>query len=201
MHGIDCFHSTHTRKVGPAQGTASAFPDAAASRPPWGCWRWPAAPSRRSGTGATFREYLPATHAKDEFAAPPPVKPTPGGSETLLLAEDEEAVREFVSTILRDKGYRVIEARDGAEALALYQQHRGTLALTILDMVMPQSSGRVVHEPIRALDPQARVLSSTAYAGTNEDERFAEKLGVGVLRKPHSAAALLQAIRDRLNRP
>ncbi len=150
------------------------------------------------GQGTTFRVYLPVADAPVNETAILPAAEAPGGMETVLVAEDEPSVRQLVSGVLRQKGYQVIEAQDGAEAVALFAAHRGQLGLIILDMIMPRLSGREVYQRLRELDPDVPVLFCTGYADLAGEE-FAQREGIEVLRKPYAAAELLGVVRKALD--
>ena len=93
--------------------------------------------------GTTFKIYLPRVEEAVKTYKPK-LAPTvsPGGSETILLVEDEEAVRAIVSKILQNKGYTVLEAHQGHEALQVCKDHQGPIHLMVTDVVMPLMSGR-----------------------------------------------------------
>jgi len=150
------------------------------------------------GQGTTFRVYLPAADSQLDEQADVLTAGSSGGSETILVAEDEPSVRKLVSGVLQRMGYPVIEAQDGEEALALFAAHRGRLGLVILDMIMPRLSGRDVYQHLRKLDAEVPVLFSTGYADVAGEE-FAQLEGIPVLRKPYSAAELLRAVRTALD--
>src|SRR5262249_25747262 len=93
------------------------------------------------GQGTTFRIYLPRV-AETEVAAPPPEPPgLPQGTETVLVVEDERAVRELIRQVLLQIGYTVLVARGGAEGQALSEQHAGPIHLLLTDVIMPGMSG------------------------------------------------------------
>lgn len=119
------------------------------------------------------------------------------GSETVLLAEDEEGVRTLVGEILSRRGYRVIPARDGLEALALARRFEGEISLLITDVVMPGMDGKELARALEALRPSTRVLFISGFVKENP-EGLDETLTSRFLAKPFSAAALLQAVADLL---
>ncbi|MFN8581281.1 MAG: ATP-binding protein, partial [Gemmatimonadaceae bacterium] len=118
-----------------------------------------------SGEGATFRIFLPASApAARAAAATPPAATQPRGTETILVAEDEDAVRTLVQRILETRGYTVLTARTPAEALAIHADRSHEIGLLITDVVMPQSSGIELAESIRQRSPGMRVLFMSGYA-------------------------------------
>ncbi len=156
--------------------------------------------SSEVGRGTTFRIYLPRIQ---EQGAPPVVDPASGsvrtGSETVLVAEDEEPVRRLMRTTLEGAGYTVLEARDGAEALTLCDQNRATLRLVVTDVVMPRLDGAALGEWILSVDPSVKVLFVSGY-----DEDLLERKGIqlaaaGFLGKPFTAEALLLKVREALD--
>ena len=153
------------------------------------------------GLGSTFTLYFPAGGKAETETEEAPIADVKGGTETILLAEDEPAVRDVVVTILSSMGYRVLIARDGQEALVVYGNHSAEIRLALLDMIMPKLNGRRLYEQIHARNPSLPVVFSTGYAGDTEDREFLSGKGVRVVRKPYSAAELLKAVRDELDRP
>ena len=102
------------------------------------------------------------------------------GDELILLAEDEPQLRALVTRMLSDLGYRVITARDGEEAVALFERHASEVALAVLDVVMPRLDAREVYERIRLVRPDIKVLFTTGYAPSST------RLGE-LLRRPASS--------------
>ena len=151
------------------------------------------------GHGTTFEILLPEL---GEVAAAPfddqSISEAVGGPETLLLAEDDEAVREIFARFLRSAGYSVIVARNGEEALAKFEEVPSRIALCVLDVVMPRRSGREVHDEIRRREPEAKVLFVSGYSG---DRLRREQLPEGstCLSKPVSMHALLTQVRRMLD--
>ena len=126
-----------------------------------------------AGEGTTFDIYLPVAPPSEPPADPPASVPPSGRGETILFVDDELEIREICQKALEDNGYRVLLARDGPEALDLFDQHREEIALVALDLGMPAMSGAQVKERLLALAPATRivmcsgdVLSETDLAGT-----------------------------------
>ena len=114
-----------------------------------------------------------------------------GGTETVLLVEDDAFVREATAKVMGFAGYRVLMASNAAEALPMYAQHRARLLLT--DMILPGQSGRALAENLRFHDPELRVLFVTGYS-----ERVSIAEGEQCLLKPYGAATMLQKVREVL---
>ena len=150
------------------------------------------------GRGTTFKVYLPRVVEPRESESmrtvhsAAPVR----GTETVLLVEDEEQVRELVCDILRTDGYRVLVAGSPLEALALVEQHPGTLDLLLADVVMPQMNGRELAERLKALRPEMRVLFISGYTGNVVVHHGVLDEGVAFLQKPIVPDALLRRLRD-----
>jgi PAS domain S-box-containing protein len=151
------------------------------------------------GGGTTFRVFLPRidapTTASGRFALDDAAGPR--GTETVLLVEDDGDVREFVRDVLRAHGYDVIPAVDGAQALALIEQHAGPIHLVVTDVIMPRMMGSEVAARIAALRPSIKVLYISGYPGD-----AIVKQGVpeqAFVQKPFSVAALARRVRALLD--
>jgi PAS domain S-box-containing protein len=150
------------------------------------------------GKGTTFRVYLPMlekTAAAKAEAKPPPAPA--GKGETILFAEDEPLVRQFVGHVLRRAGYTVLEAQDGEEALRLLGRHQGTIALALLDMVMPKIGGYEVFQQIKARYPAVKVVFCSGYS--SETARIVGTERLPLLEKPFRSDQLLRTLRDALD--
>ena len=153
------------------------------------------------GAGTTFTIYLPASDERVEAPAlPENARAGPGGSETILVAEDEVLVRQVVTTTLRKAGYRVIEAVDGADAVARFREQRDAVALCLLDVIMPKLNGREALAAIRLITPGVRVLLASGFTGSVLEERGLDLESVGLLQKPMAPAELLRRVRSALDR-
>jgi len=115
------------------------------------------------GAGSTFRIYLPLIRRQAQKSDIKLIQPDLGGSETILIAEDDEGVRKSAVNFLAGFGYRMLEAADGAEALALFSTFKDEVALLIIDVVMPGKGGREVAETARQIRPDVRVLFNSGY--------------------------------------
>jgi CheY-like chemotaxis protein len=153
----------------------------------------------KPGKGSVFRILLP--HASE---APAPadslaeaMEPYQGGG-TLLLVEDEEAVRELLRDILEKIGYRVLEARHGEEAMDLCERYEGKIDLLVTDVVMPRMGGTELYERLAALRPGIRVLYVSGYAEEREGPRRPDAPEPGFLLKPFTPELLLRKVRELL---
>jgi len=151
------------------------------------------------GAGTTFTILLPVT---DQTAVaieePPPYERNPKG-ETVLVVEDENALREVTERILTRNGYRVITAANGPEALTLAAHHEGEIHLLITDVVMPKMLGKEVAERIREIRPDIEVLYMSGYAQPVLASQGRLEPGVALVDKPFSEAELLAKAGQVLN--
>lgn len=150
------------------------------------------------GRGTTFRIYLPAAEGA-ATAAPEAVASVRGGGETILLVDDEPAMRDTSRHVLEQHNYRVLCASQGEEALQLYVDHRDAIRLLVTDVDMPVMSGYELIRTLRVLDPELRFLILSG--STSEGERPAgiQVVDADFLRKPCDPATLLAAIAGKLN--
>jgi len=152
------------------------------------------------GKGSTFKVYLPRVQALAD--ARPEVTKVPAtrkGTETVLLVEDEDAVRELASMILNSNGYMVLPAQDALEAEHFSTNHSGEIHLLLTDIMMPGTSGRELARRITARHPRARVLYMSGYTDNVLAQGGVLEEGVSFLQKPFTPAALAQKVRDVLD--
>ena len=148
--------------------------------------------------GTTFTIFLPAS---DLPAVEKPHRPAErlSGSETLLLVDDEEMILTVGAKMLGRLGYTVKTARTGQEALAIYEQERDTIAMVILDMIMPVMSGRDLFERLKERNPQIKTLLSSGYSIDGQAAEILKSGCNGFIQKPFTLEALSQKIRDILD--
>jgi two-component system cell cycle sensor histidine kinase/response regulator CckA len=148
--------------------------------------------------GSSFQLDFPAGEGVVQTSKPPPMSVARGGSETILVAEDEPGVRSAVVALLENAGYRVLVAHDGQEAVQLFEQHAGQVSAVLLDMVMPKLGGPLAARQMRKARPQIPVVFMSGYSSAAE-------LGVSSLPrvsrldKPFEPDALLRKIREALD--
>jgi signal transduction histidine kinase len=154
------------------------------------------------GRGTTVKVYLPRVDAPPEPLPEPAslVADARGGTETVLLVEDEEAVRHLARAVLERSGYRVLEARDGAEALALAGAHGGPVHLVLTDVVLPGMSGPEVAAGVAALRPGVRPLYMSGYTEGALLNQAMVNGEAPLLDKPFSPATLVRKVREVLDR-
>ncbi|WP_054693244.1 response regulator [Geotalea toluenoxydans] len=122
-----------------------------------------------------------------------------GGTETILLAEDDQAIRDMEVSILQDFGYLVMVARDGQEAVDIFRENRGSIDLVLLDMIMPKKNGSEACREIRMLAPQVKVLFISGYTADLIQEKGLLEKGVELVIKPVSPPDLARKVRELLD--
>jgi CheY-like chemotaxis protein len=156
------------------------------------------------GCGSTFTVYLPAnaetlmeTHPFETADALPVL----GGDEFILIAEDEEMLRELAREILQDAGYRTLEAASGPAAIALWQQHKGKIDLLLTDMVMPEGvSGVELAERLLTEAPELKVVFMSGYTSDDISPQLLNRTNASFIQKPYSHAELIKVVRECLDR-
>ena len=123
-----------------------------------------------------------------------------GGTETILVAEDDAPLRKLSRIILESFGYTVITAADGEEATARFMESSDRISLVILDMIMPRKSGREVYEEIKKASPGIRVLFASGYTPDPLNRRELPEDGTDCIIKPVSPKDLLKKVREMLDR-
>lgn len=153
----------------------------------------------RPREGSTFTVYFPRVAAPGR-PLPAPVSPAAaaGGSETVLVVEDEDVVRHLACRVLRGKGYRVLEAPHAEAALVLWAESREAIDLLVTDLVMPGLGGAALAARLVARRPALRVLFITGYALAAVEHRSELAAGSGLLEKPFSADQLARKVREVL---
>ncbi len=151
------------------------------------------------GQGTTFRIYLPAVKG---YVPDAPVMSAPGtmrgGTETVLLVEDEKAILSLGQTILEGLGYTVLTANTPRQAIRLAGEHPGDIHLLITDVVMPEMNGRELAERLQALRPGITCLYTSGYTADVIAHRGIVDEAVQFLQKPFSLRALAEKIREAL---
>lgn len=151
------------------------------------------------GRGTTFKVYLPAVdEAGDTLRFLRPTAPR-GGSESVLVVEDEEAVRKLAKRILESAGYRVFTAASGVEALAFAESHQGPIDLVLTDVVMPGMSGRQVASRLLAIRPASKVLYMSGYTDNAIVHHGVLDDGTNFIGKPFTAVDLTRKVREVLD--
>jgi CheY-like chemotaxis protein len=150
--------------------------------------------------GSVFKVYLPAADPAATGPTLPEPEPAPvRGTESILIIEDEEMVRNLASRGLRDQGYSVVEARNGAEALQYIEQHPGSIDLVISDVVMPEMGGRELAGILARREPDLPVLYMSGYTGDDVMHRGLLDPGAPFQQKPFTPVGLAAKVRSMLD--
>ncbi|HTC62679.1 MAG TPA: response regulator [Candidatus Saccharimonadales bacterium] len=154
------------------------------------------------GKGSTFRIFLPMNGVPTQTEFRPFVLddlPVRGGNETILLADDHDGICEMAYSVLLAKGYNVLLAHDGEEAIEIFTMNQKKISLVLLDVIMPRRSGPEVFAAIKELNPRILVVFATGYS--NETAVLADLVehGVAILRKPYTPSALCRRVREVLD--
>jgi len=154
--------------------------------------------SSEVGIGTSFKIYLPRIDASRVPEEHKIAAATGGAGETVLLVEDQEAVRSLAGAALKQYGYRVIEASDGDEAIAVAEQYLGEIHLLLTDVVMPGMDGKDLSKRLKKVRPNLKVLFTSGYTADVIAHRGVVERGVPFLHKPFSPEELAVKIRDVL---
>jgi hypothetical protein len=150
------------------------------------------------GCGSSFTIYLPAVDAPVTVTVTPVIIDAEGHGELLLLVEDDDALRESISTFLDLHGYKVLEASNGAEALSIVNQHAESIQVLITDMILLKMSGAEVAQEVAKVSPQAVTLYMSGYTDRELIEYDPASLTTGFLQKPFALQTLLQKLREMI---
>lgn len=155
------------------------------------------------GRGTIFRIYFPRIEPEtvERLPEPAPVVVTGDGSKTILLVEDEDMVRALLQQVLREHGYEVLEARNGSEALRLFDQRRGPIDMLLADVVMPGLNGRQLAERLSLAWPGMKVLFISGYLDDMVTLKGVMESGTPFLPKPLDPEVLLEKVRQVLQSP
>jgi PAS domain S-box-containing protein len=158
------------------------------------------------GHGATFTVYIPSFAAKpsaaqDVASTDRSDAPQRGGEETILVVEDESALRSLIELILSEAGYRVLTAADGEEALELVNRDASRIDLVVTDSIMPRLGGSELARRLRDLRPETRVIQMTGHSSRGRGADSATGLWHALIAKPFEPELLLQQVRDVLDQP
>jgi two-component system, cell cycle sensor histidine kinase and response regulator CckA len=151
------------------------------------------------GQGTMFTISLPSTDDRPLDGEPALPTASTSGSETVLLVEDEAALRRLSRRVLAQFGYTVVEAPNGEEALQLAEAYQGPIHLVLTDVVMPRMSGRDLAQRVVASHPEAKVLFMSGYTDDAVVQHGVQTQEVSLLRKPFTPYALAARVREVLD--
>ena len=152
------------------------------------------------GQGTTVKVYFPLAYREAARPATEPAdEPLPGGTESILLVEDDATLRTVAERLFRKVGYRVLTALNGAEGIEAYRTYHAEIALVITDMVMPKASGFDLYEAVRRQSRTAKVLFTSAYPAPKYRKSVADDTNVAFITKPWTVSDLLTQVRALLD--
>lgn len=153
------------------------------------------------GTGTTFRIYLPlmASEQTEDRAAIAQELPVAGGTETILMAEDEEALRKLNHSVLEQYGYTVIDAFDGVDAVNKFRANKDRISLLLLDIIMPRMNGSEAYDEIRKINPDIKVIFASGYSPEIVRQKVLLDDEAPLIFKPISPFDLLRKVRATLD--
>jgi two-component system, cell cycle sensor histidine kinase and response regulator CckA len=154
------------------------------------------------GRGTKFTVLFPASSQEPaKVDEPPQPPPRARGMETILVVDDEPALRGLMRISLTELGYTVLEAADGVEAIEQYQRHPAAIDLVLIDLVMPRLGGRETYQRLKEMDPHVRALFATGYGIDDQVHELLATGVLGIIKKPYEMTAVEVEIRTILDRP
>ena len=152
------------------------------------------------GIGTSFKIYLPAVEGSAAAVVSSKPSEIPGGTETILLAEDDESVRRLVERTLTDLGYTVLVTRDGEDAVEAFRKNGERINLALLDVVMPRKGGKDAYGEMQKVKQDLKVVFMSGYTSDAIHESFELNPGIPFLSKPFSRGALARKVREVLDK-
>ncbi len=153
------------------------------------------------GKGSTFNVYLPSVEQPAASAEAEVVTSFTEGTETILVAEDDEMMQKFATNILDGAGYKVLLAGNGLEAIEVFEKNADDIDLVILDMIMPKLGGKAVYDLLHKQHPSLRFLFSSGYGTSSIHSEFMQQERIEMIQKPYTPNVLLRKIREVLGSP
>ncbi len=151
------------------------------------------------GKGTTFTSYFPLAESAGSAVSIQEKEELKGGSEVILVAEDNRDVRQIVTTVLRDFGYTVIEAVDGVDAIEKFDENREGIDLLLLDVIMPRKNGKEAYIALKKIRPDIRAVFMSGYTGDILSKKGISREGIPMISKPIVIEKLLKQIRELLD--
>ncbi len=152
-----------------------------------------------NGQGTTFELFFPVAESVPEFAKEPQKSQALAGSETILVVDDEEIVRDLTLEILSAYGYNVLLAQDGLEAIHVYRAFGHNIDLVLLDMIMPRMGGKEAYEKLKEINPDIKVLFCSGHGSDHQVCKELRKSGLPYSSKPFKIDELVRKVRQVLN--
>jgi CheY-like chemotaxis protein len=151
------------------------------------------------GLGTTLKIYLPIVQGATKETQPVDLPAVKGGTETILVAEDDETVRKFITSILTQFGYSVIQAENGEDAVKKFMANRGAVKLLLLDVMMPKKNGKEVYDKIRIFEREIKALFLSGYPADTMNQKGLLEKGLNFIHKPMTMNDLLRKVRAILD--
>jgi PAS domain S-box-containing protein len=151
------------------------------------------------GMGTTIKIYLPVAERAEEAIQPVDLPVATGGTETILVAEDDETVRNFIASALAQFGYFVIQAENGEDAVNKFMANRGAIKLLLLDVMMPKKNGKEVYDKIRIFEPDIKALFLSGYPADIMNQKGLLEKGLNFIYKPIPMNDLMRRVRAVLD--
>ena len=151
-------------------------------------------------TGTRFSILLPASKSRHVDTPPKPIERPTGGTETILLVDDEEGVLDAVGSMLRHLGYQVITAPGGKQAVDIFTRKHSSIDLVVLDLIMPDIGGKEAFNALKAIDPHVKVLLSSGYSADGQPGEIIKSGCLGFIQKPFTMSQLSRKLNEALKR-
>jgi CheY-like chemotaxis protein len=152
-----------------------------------------------NGQGTTFKIFFPVMESVTESAKEPSKSQALGGSETILVVDDEEVVRDLTKEILSVHGYNVLPAQDGLEAIHVYKAFEHDIDLVLLDIFMPRMGGKEAYEKLKEINPDIKVLFCSGHSPNHEMYEALRNGDLHYVSKPFKIDELVRKVRQVLN--
>ena len=150
--------------------------------------------------GTAFKVYFPPAEGAPDVIAPARPSEIRGGTETILLAEDDESVRRLVERTLTNLGYTVLVTRNGEDAIETFQRDKDEISLALLDVVMPLKGGKEAYEVMHQVKPDLKVIFMSGYTANSVHESFVLIARLPFIAKPFGPGALARKVREVLDK-
>jgi len=152
------------------------------------------------GSGTTFKIFLPLIQSKVKEIKPEDLQKVKGGTETILIGEDDAQVRNLLKEVLLKAGYHIIEAVDGNDAVEVFDKNKDNIHLLILDVIMPKKTGKEVYEDLKKVKSDIKVIFVSGYSADIIHKKGILEVGLDFVSKPVSPDELLIKVRNVLDK-